>query len=230
MKILKFPFSAPLQSWGEDARWDTRSTSVCPTKSGIIGFLGCCLGIPRGDERLNCMNQELRIAVRTDRPGQILTDFQTVQGTDGKFLNAEGKPRTGGGTIITPKQYLLNAWFTVFLQGDEKLLNQCCSAMLHPRWTPYLGRKNCVPAIPVVPEWVEAGTLEEAVRLFSEEDLKHCERNVTVEMDLTADSEVSPEERIHTRNDSVIHAEKNEYDSRLVKTCTIRCGGETSCS
>ena len=101
MKMIRFPLAAPLQSWGEDARWDTRSTAAQPTKSGIIGFLGCCLGYPRGDERLNRLNQGLHIAIRIDRPGQILTDFQTVQGTNGIFLNAEGKPRTGGGTIIT---------------------------------------------------------------------------------------------------------------------------------
>ena len=226
MKMIRFPLAAPLQSWGEDARWDTRSTAAQPTKSGIIGFLGCCLGYPRGDERLNRLNQGLHIAIRIDRPGQILTDFQTVQGTNGIFLNAEGKPRTGGGTIITPKQYLQYAWFTVFLQGEETLLKECHTAMCHPRWTPYLGRKNCVPSVPVKPEWIEASTLEEAVMSFSEDDLKHSEKNVIVEMDFSQDSELAANERSYRRNDNLIHAEKNEYVSRTVKSYVIQSGGD----
>ena len=226
MKIIRFPFTAPLQSWGEDARWDTRSTALQPTKSGIIGFLGCCLGYPRGDERLNRLSRDLRVAVRADRPGQILTDFQTVQGTDGTFLNAEGKTRTGGGTIITPKQYLQYAWFTVFLQGEEGLLEKCCAAMTHPKWTPYLGRKNCVPSVPVKPEWVAADTLEDAVSAFSQEDLKHSEPDVIVEMDFAADAQLASDERTYSRNDNIVHAEKNEYASRLVKSYTIQSGGE----
>ena len=228
MKMLKFPLAAPLQSWGEDARWDTRSTAVRPTKSGIIGFLGCCLGYPRGDERLNELNSKLNIEVRTDRPGQILTDFQTVQGTGGVFLNAEGKPRTGGGTIITPKQYLQNAWFTVYLQGDQRTLDECFFAMKHPTWTPYLGRKNCIPSVPVKPEWIEADTLEDAVKLFSEADRKHCTDILEVEMDFPADAGIKQDERTYNRKDYIVHAEKNEYGTRLVKNYTILCGGDPS--
>lgn len=228
MKMIRFPFTAPLQSWGEDARWDTRSTAAQPTKSGIIGFLGCCLGYPRGDERLNQLNHELRVAVRIDRPGQILTDFQTVQGTNGVFFNAEGKPRSGGGTIITPKQYLQNAWFTVFLQGGENVLEECFEAMIHPQWTPYLGRKNCVPSVPVRPEWIEADTLEEAVSRFSEEDRRHAESNVIVEVEIHSNSELTANERLYSRNDSIIHAEKNEYAPRIVKSYVIHSGGDLS--
>ena len=228
MKIIRFPFAAPLQSWGEDARWDTRSTTPNPTKSGIIGYLGCCLGYPRGDERLNQLNEELRIAIRIDRPGQILTDFQTVQGTGGIFLNAEGKNRTGGGTIITPKQYLQDAWFTVFLQGEDAILEQCYSAMTHPQWTPYLGRRNCVPSVPVIPEWVDASTLEEAVSHFCESDAAHCGSHVAVEMDLSSGEELRQAERAYHRNDNVVHAELNEYNPRLVKSYVVASGGDKS--
>lgn len=224
MKIIKIPFSAPLQSWGEDARWDIRSTAARPTKSGIIGFLGCCLGYPRGDERLNGLNQGLRIAIRTDRPGRLLSDFQTVQGTNGVIWSAENKPRSGGGTIITPKHYLQDAWFTVFLSGDIDLLDECFSAMRHPKWTPYLGRKSCAPAIPVVPEWIEAGSLEEAAEMFSSEDLKHCDSAVNIETDYSGQA-LSAEERIYSRMDNVLHAEKNEYNSRMVKSYALSVGG-----
>lgn len=227
MKIIKIPFSAPLQSWGEDARWDTRSTALRPTKSGIIGYLGCCFGYPRGDERLNRLNNDLCVAIRTDRPGRILTDFQTVQGTGGVIMNADNKPRTGGGTIITPKQYLQDAWFTVFLSGEDQLLENCFSALLHPEWAPYLGRKSCVPAVPVLPEWIEAETLQDAVAMFSEKDLQHCEPTVSVEIDYIPGQAVASQERIYSRRDNMIHAEKNEYGFRQVKMYPLPTGGES---
>lgn len=226
MKILKFTLSAPLQSWGEDARWDNRATTVRPTKSGIIGLLGCCLGYPRGDERLNMLNDELRIAIRTDRPGEILTDYQTVQGTDGVLLNAEGKKRSLGDTIVTPKQYLQDAKFSIFLQGDETLLDECFSAMKSPKWTPYLGRKNCIPAVPLIPEWINADSLEKAVLCFDLEKQDGNKAKYSVEMDLTMNSDILDTERIYTRNDSVIHAEKNEYRSRTVKSFVVTVGGD----
>lgn len=227
MKIMKFSFVAPLQSWGEDAKWDTRSTATMPTKSGIVGYLGCCMGWPRGDERLNRLNEGILIAIRCERPGDILNDFQTVQGTDGYFLSAEGKRRSGGGTIITPKQYLQNAAFTVFLQGEDELMNQCWSAMMNPVWTPYLGRKNCVPAVPVVPEWVTADSLKEAVSIF-EADRNQGKKAVNVEMDLAAYGDGAEEERTYTRSDSIIHAERNQYHSRAVCSFAIIPGGDLS--
>lgn len=227
MKIIKFPFASYLQSWGEDARWDNRSTAMRPTKSGVIGFLGCCFGYPRGDEKLNDLNDRLCIAIRTDRPGQVMSDFHTVEGTGGYFISAENKKRSGGGTIITPKEYLQDAWFTIYLAGDEDLLNECFSAISHPRWTPYLGRKNCVPAVPVIPEWIDADSLENAVSRFSEDELKHCNPTVHVEMDYRYGEKLSPEERTYTRKDNILHAEKNEYRPRLVKSYVISAGGDS---
>lgn len=225
MRIMKFPFSAPLQSWGENARWDTRTTTGIPTKSGVIGFLGCCLGYPRGDKRLNELEENIRIAVRVDKSGQVLTDFQTVQGTDGVLLNAAGKPR-GGDTIITPKQYLQDARFTIFLEGDDQILTECFDALLHPYWTPYLGRKNCAPAVPIKPQWVDKGRLEDAVAEFSEDEKKQCDGNVVIEMDADLDDVPMPYERTYTRIDTIIRADRNEYAARRVKSYVVSSGGE----
>lgn len=229
MKFIKFVLSAPLQSWGEDARWDQRTTAAFPTKSAIIGLIGCCMGLPRGDERLNHLNDSLHIAVRADRAGQILTDFHTVQGTNGIFLNAEGKPRGGGSTIITPKQYLQDARFTVFIWGAEDALAQCYFAMLHPKWAVYLGRKSCVPSVPVYPHWAEAPTPLEAVRSFTQEEQTHSSGVVQVEMDALPNEKLSANERLITRRDNVIRSDRNEYDLRWVRAFTVRPGGERKC-
>ena len=230
MKLIKFTLSAPLQSWGEDARWDQRTTAAMPTKSAIIGLLGCCMGIPRGDERLNQLNDQLLMAVRADRPGRVMTDYHTVQGTGGIFLNAEGKQRSGGDTIITPKQYLQDARFTIFLWGDEETLASCFQAMEHPKWAVYLGRKSCVPAVPVRPEWLEAADPEEAVSFFSDKEKQHCASWVQVEMDAKPNDVLLANQRMVTRRDALIRADRNEYAVRWVKTFAVPSGGESSCT
>ncbi len=229
MKLIKFTLSAPLQSWGEDARWDNRTTASMPTKSAIIGLLGCCLGFPRGDERLNQLNSQLSVAVRADQPGRVMTDFNTVQSSNGYFLNAEGKPRTGGNTIITPKQYLQDARFTVFIWGSEAVLMDCFRAMKHPQWPLYLGRKNCVPAVPVIPQWIEEDTPEKAVATFTEDEKKNSLPVVNIEMDMNPESSPMKDQRIITRRDSLVRADHNEYAVRWIRAFSVPSGGDPLC-
>lgn len=52
MTILILRLDGTLQRWGERARWDFRDTNPIPTKSGVIGMLGCAFGYKRGDKRI----------------------------------------------------------------------------------------------------------------------------------------------------------------------------------
>ena len=222
MKLLTFLLSAPLQSWGDSSRWDHRATASMPSKSAIIGMLGCCLGYERGDERLRELrelSEKLRVTVRGDRPGRPVWDFQTVQNPGGKILNAMGKPR--GETIITPKQYLQDAAFQIFIQGDESTLNDCFQAMRHPKWTLCLGRRSCPPALPVIPRMLEEyDTLKDALEqyydpnLLSGVDFMECQ------------IEAMPGEtyagRDITRMDEVVRGDLNDYRERVVHTCSVR--------
>mgnify|MGYP005763521515 FL=1 len=165
MKIMLLRLEGVLQSWGERSRWDHRDTSDMPTKSALIGLLGCAMGIPRGDPWLNETARLLQMAVRVDRAGSIMTDFHTVQSRIGKIPNSEGKPRSD--TLCTPREYIQDACFTVFLAGNENRLNACFEALRHPAWVPYLGRKSCPPSRPLLPVLTDAyASLEEAVRNF----------------------------------------------------------------
>ena len=141
MKIMLLRLEGVLQSWGERSRWDHRDTSDMPTKSALIGLLGCAMGIPRGDPWLNETARLLKMAVRADRAGSIMTDFHTVQGRICKIPSSEGKPRSD--TICTPREYIQDACFTAFFTGDADRLNACYEALRHPVWAPYLGR-NCL--------------------------------------------------------------------------------------
>lgn len=166
MKIMVLRLEGILQSWGERSRWDHRDTSEMPTKSALIGLLGCAMGIPRGDPWLNETARLLQVAVRSDRSGTVMTDFHTVQGRVGKILSSEGKPRSD--TLCTPREYIQDACFTAFLTGDTERLNACYEALRQPVWVPYLGRKSCPPTRPLLPVLTDTyASLEDAVRTFS---------------------------------------------------------------
>lgn len=215
MKLIRLVLQAPLQSWGERSRWDSRDTSAMPTKSAIIGMLGCCFGIPRGSEELQRLNESLHVAVRADQPGRIMTDFHTVQAPEGqRMLNSQGKPR--GETIITPKQYLQEAVFTVLIWGDPEMLEKCYEAVLHPKWTPYLGRRNCVPSRPLIPSWVESDSVDAAIAEGAPEG-----RPVLVEIEYLPGDVLREDERIIQRPDNLINASLNQYRYRSVRATAL---------
>lgn len=223
MKILLLRLEGLLQSWGEHSRWDHRDSADMPTKSGVIGLLGCAMGLPRGDAKLKTLADGLQMAVRADRIGVIMTDFHTVQSRIGRFSNAEGKPR--GDTIITPREYLQDACYTVFLTGDEALLLKCCEALRHPVWVPCLGRRSCPPSRPVLPVLTdEFETLEEAVRAFRWDTPAVIRPNDR----MRAEIEDSMGEK--ERNDQSVDSSAYRYAKRRARIIYTENGGETACS
>lgn len=142
-----------LQSWGSDSKWDFRNSDSMPTKSGIVGLLGCAMGVERGSELLADLSQAITIAVRADRPGTKCVDFQTVNGNP--MLTVSGTPRkdaTGGpaNTIITKRAYLQDAIFTVIIDvNDDYWKERIIDALKNPKWCIYLGRRSCIPSRPV---------------------------------------------------------------------------------
>lgn len=215
MRLIRLVLQAPLQSWGERSRWDSRDTAAMPTKSALIGLLGCCLGIPRGDPELLELNRQLHVAVRADRPGRVMTDFHTVQAPKGqKILNSQGKGR--GETILTPKQYLQDAQFTVFLWGDPGTMEECFLALRHPNWVPYLGRRNCVPSRPLVPEWIEAESIDAAISKGIPTG-----NSVLAEIECMPGDILREDEHEIKRPDSLINASLNEYRYRRIRATTL---------
>lgn len=140
---------APLQSWGQRSRWDVRDTGDEPTKSGVVGLLGCALGYPVGDSRLEQLDQVLQMGVRVDKPGYRIVDFQTISGVmrtaEGGRKGTPDKPNT----IVSPRAYLQDAAFLVALAGPIEVLHACDEALQAPKWPIYLGRKSCPPSAPV---------------------------------------------------------------------------------
>lgn len=148
MRLLVLRLESPLQSWGERSKWDNRDSAFMPTKSGIIGIIACCMGIPRDDERIIDLHRKLTVAVRADMPGRLGTDYHTV--SSDSLVTADGKSQER--TIVSFRQYLQDASFLVILSSDDnELLNGIVDALRHPKWAAFLGRKSCVPTYPLLP-------------------------------------------------------------------------------
>ncbi len=169
--ILLLRLEGPLQSWGVRSRWSRRDTGPEPTKSGIIGLLGCAAGVLRPDwrsnqdpdRRLEEWDRALRVGVRVERPGSIETDYHTVQGrhwqADSKIRRQKRKVAFSGGKWVfwddvhteeTWRDYLHDAAFLVALEGEPCLLRCFAGHRGSPRWPLYLGRKCCVASRPVL--------------------------------------------------------------------------------
>lgn len=161
--ILVLRLEGPLQSWGENAKWDFRDSSTMPTKSGIVGLLGCAMGVERSSPVLVELAQSITVAVRADRPGVRFVDFQTVEGNP--LRTADGGKRKNG-VFLSPHAYLQDSCFTVFIDTTPEWQQRIISALENPRWCMYLGRKNCVPSRPILADRMEAADLMEALKEY----------------------------------------------------------------
>ena len=172
--ILLLRLEGPLQSWGSRARWDVRDTAPEPTKSGVIGLLGCALGYPVGDARLEALDAGLRFGVRVEHPGAIMEDYQTITDflptADGRYKHSgvsvaaslsklRADPNATPATILSSRFYLEDAAFLVALEERAThpgLSRQCAQAVQEPAWPLFLGRKACIPTRPIFDAYSEA--------------------------------------------------------------------------
>lgn len=130
MTTLLLRLSAPMQSWGSDARFDVVGTRREPTKSGVLGMIAAAMGCSR--DAFPTQLNGLRFGVRVDREGTLLRDYHTVHTADGT-------------SYVTQRYYLCDALFLVGLEGDESLLREIAHALTHPYYPLYLGRRSCPP-------------------------------------------------------------------------------------
>ncbi len=180
--VLLLRLEGPLQSWGTRARWDVRDTGPEPTKSGVVGLIGCALGYPTGDSRLAELSAGIRFGVRIEHAGAILEDYHTVTdflpSADGRFRHTgvamgvslrklQNDPDAKPATIISPRFYLEDAAFLAGLeerQGHAGILKECATALQDPAWPLFLGRKACVATRPIFESYSESyRDLEEAL-------------------------------------------------------------------
>ena len=130
---LAISLAAPLQSWGLSSRFVDRDTVDVPTKSGVVGMVCAALGVTRDRDDVVAELAGLRFGVRVDEPGELVTDFQTA--------NADGQMMP-----LSNRRFLAGAVFTAFLEfGSREQADRVGAALNDPVFTPYLGRKSCLP-------------------------------------------------------------------------------------
>ncbi len=167
MKYLILKLQGGMQAWGTHTYEDYRPTNLFPTRSGLVGLLGACLGIERQDiKSRQCLNEGLLMAVRADEQQwrlQIITDYHTI--LDARKVN--GKSRDNA--ILSSREYICDAQFTIAigLRTCEIKLDELSEAVRHPFYTPVLGRKSCPLYRPLYEAEVEAGSLVEALGLVA---------------------------------------------------------------
>lgn len=121
----------PMQSWGDSSRFQERATGPVPTKSGVIGLLAAAAGRRRTDPIEDLA--KLSFAVRVDKPGSLLRDYQTAEAW-----------QTGGKTNLVSRYYLTDAVFLAAVESEDRaLLEGLEEALRAPRFPLFLGRRSC---------------------------------------------------------------------------------------
>ncbi len=166
MATLLLRLAAPLQSWGDASKFETRRTHREPTKSGVLGLIAAALGLRRDDEAGLARLCALRFGVRVDQPGALVDDFHTVDLSWRKEEKKSGKAgkmdkKDKADTLVTHRHYLADAVFTVGLESDDAAwLAELEAAVRRPAFPLFLGRRACPPVPPLCLGIREAGLLE----------------------------------------------------------------------
>ena len=170
--FLALRLEGPLQSWGFDSQYNRRNTGLMPTKSGIAGMCCAALGLPRGSDQekafLTQFSAMQMTAIAIPRKGvkkelsvRRLQDYHTVQ----KTKRASGS--INNDCVLTHRQYLTDASFGILLEGSKLLLKEIADGLANPIWGIWLGRKTCIPSVPVLAGLKE--NKEDALRLIIDE-------------------------------------------------------------
>lgn len=177
-ELLCFRLFGPFASWGEIAVGEQRPSALRPTRSALLGLLGAALGLERSQDAEHlALSAGAAFAVRIDSPGLPAVDYQTAN-----YRHAGRKemihtradelrvPRDRLSTVQSWRHYRSDAFLTVAvceLANARFPLATLRDALLRPAFPLSLGRKACVPALPLDPRLVAAPTLIEA---FAEYD------------------------------------------------------------
>lgn len=179
MDMLILRFDAPLMSFGGVAIDQHGVTREYPARSMLTGLLGNALGYDHRDaDLLQTLQSRVEYAVREDRRGKLLRDYQTVDLSqdfmqEGWTTRGEPQGRAGGesarqGTHIRLRDYLADAVYTVALAVEppdgEPALDLIEAALCIPARPLFIGRKSCLPAEPIFLCRLRTGSLHAALQ------------------------------------------------------------------
>ncbi len=166
-EYLVLRLDAPLMSFGSPLVDNFGKTERFISLSALTGLLANALGYDHSQhQELQQLQDRIRYAVRCDRHGQDLRDFQTAfLGLD--FLSKEnawttwsvlderkGGPDAQKGTHIRYRDYIADSVYTITLRLEPPelfpTLTDAMLALRKPARPLFFGRKPCLPAAPVL--------------------------------------------------------------------------------
>jgi CRISPR system Cascade subunit CasD len=176
--VIWMRLDAPLQSFGGPMVDRRGITLRFPGRSLLCGLIGNALGYHHGEgDRLNRLQARLSYAVRCDRDGGHLQDFQTVDLGQpelcevGWTTRGIREDREGGssstGTHIRLRDYRVDSIYTVafWLEPADEVptLQDVQKALVEPARPLFIGRKPCLPSVPLLLGVTRADTLKAAL-------------------------------------------------------------------
>ncbi len=164
MSVLLMRLAGPMQSWGTQSRFTHRDTGREPSKSGVVGLLCAACGVARDDRAAIRELASLPMGVRVDREGRLERDYHTAGGgtwPDRSRYGVWSASGGVGGTVVSERFYLADAYFLVALEAPRTLAERLQRALAEPVWPLYLGRKSFPPGLPV---WLKDGVREGTIR------------------------------------------------------------------
>lgn len=173
MEVLLLRFDAPLVSFGAPIVDQHGATQAFPALSMLTGLLGNALGWEHRDhEKLQALQARIRYAARTDRRGERISDYQTVDlGQDYLIdentawttwgrVEERGKGQATQGTWIRHREYWVDSLHTVALSlvpsSGSPTVAELQNALKYPARPLFIGRKCCLPSAPILAGVVDA--------------------------------------------------------------------------
>jgi CRISPR system Cascade subunit CasD len=179
MEFLVFQLYGPLAAWGEIAVGEHRPSAAHPSKSAIIGLLAAALGIRRNEEtKQQALVEGYGLGMRLTAVGEFLRDFHTVQipvkrKGDRFYTRRDELLADELETYpLSLRDYRLEAYAQIALwrrSHPPYTLDELAKHLQKPRFTLYLGRKSCPPALPLYPRCLVAETLKSAFDRYHKE-------------------------------------------------------------
>lgn len=149
-----------------------------PGRPLLTGLLGNALGYDRQEgARLQALSNRLRFAAALTRPGRLESDFQTSQLSlhDSGWTTRGGPEGRRGGAVtyenahVRRKLYWSETMAVVALRladGPGEDLDAIATALERPERPLFIGRKACIPSLPVLAAGVAAADAHDALQDF----------------------------------------------------------------
>lgn len=178
-RFLILTFEAPLMAFGDEIVDALGRVRDFPGASNLTGLFANALGWTRGQKAAHQRLQDrLVFAVRLDRPGKEIRDFQTAKleandrgwTTRGAFEGRAGGAATYDSPHIRQRDMIADAALTVAVglaaAGEPPTLDDLAAALDAPSRPLFLGRKPCLPARPLLAQ-ATAGRFVKAPDAFA---------------------------------------------------------------